>query len=327
MFSVEPYEFMDDDSVFESLQSVKWGGKIWELALQNDAHPIYLYLRFRQLAGAWLAATPAIKAPFEDGRREIAPRAIWERFIECQENGRWSRSLFWNERFELRQKGEQALYGMSLSPDGTGSWGIMNAQRRRGAAFFWGKDERDYLAKSSATQLVQKLRSSPDVEFARRLLFTSRDELWNLMWKWKRGDHREFERVLAWALLAQDDLWRTLSNLSWRVNLIEDAQNNGTCLFSDQKRSNDPRNPTPLPPKLDQALATALQWFGPRLNQQSIDQHLGLQRLLGGLMRNTWCFQINPVDFTAHEQLEASVKWHDWLSHAQKELDAEKSGA
>ena len=327
MFFIEPYETATDDEIFRAWHKVDWQGEIWQLGLKQVRHDQCLV--FRRSNGPLLHGVLIATAYSKIEMKEVTPGEMWPWFVKCQQEGRWSRHLHWTEQFKLRNKGEKAFYETMYSPNGAGNWSVCGAYPPHYAGFHWFKDHSDFLSRASTLELLESLESAPDCEFARRYLSASSEMYWPNVWTWRRGDYTEFERVLTWALMAQEELWHELGELHLQVDLTRNWNDNeeqlGAILFSDKHGVHSAENPTPWPPKVHQALATALEWFGPQVNQANVDKHLCLQQTL-----NWGCvFIIEPKDFTAHEQIEASVKWHEWLSHAQKEkeLDAEKSGA
>ena len=311
MFDVAPWEMASDETPYESFETVEHNGERWELALTKPSSRVYQWVHFRRGDGPILHATPGVPSPLVDGQRGVAPGAMKQRFIECLSNGKWTRSLYWNERFELRREGESTCFYTVLEHDGTGFWSDKATPRPNQASFKWGAEEREFLIRAPADELVARLWAEPDFDYARRFISFSADERWDEMWKWRHGDRHEMQQVLTWALLAQEDLWQTLKRLCLFVEPMRENQNLGGMLFSDQQPSHRADDPTPLPHGLHEALAAVLCWFGPEVRTSHAEEHLCLSHLLDPPV---WFLRIQPKDPTAHERMEATMRWWEWLA-------------
>ncbi|BCM89143.1 hypothetical protein IAD21_00987 [Abditibacteriota bacterium] len=236
-------------------------------------------------------------------------------FADGIKKEKWGRAFFLNEDLKLRQKGERARYFLLLSPHGWGLWRDVLAQNNRSyyywndgqAVFLWSRaDERTWLYEASASEIlarvhIQLAESKSDVGFARIVSSSSFAQRRQLVWHCKRGNTTEMERVLRWAFLAEDELWNSATNLSWRVELEENAREESYIDVDDREF---------LPSSLQEALAQVFAFFAPERDNEAIQQHLCLQVAVWSSSH----LQIEADQPSTHERLEAFIEWRDWLA-------------
>lgn len=312
MFEVQPWEVAKKPYEFEfhSVQLVRWGGKEWEVALkQLPGHNRRLYFR---VVGGLLLTDNRIYKPHGRESGEVLMKRM---FLECLDEARWERELYLNWQFELRaeEDEEQAGYSLSIAPDGSGYFGLEEYPRphllRRDVSFGWTASD---VLRQSAQQLMAYLENEQDYRFARAFICMSDDERLQQMFQWKRGDHHELKQVVMWLLLSQEELWQQCTELRLTIDLMFTNFEWGTKLSSDQhpiKVKNDKGHP--LPPSLRDSLQTIMAWFEPQLNAAQVEKHKCLDDLLG---EGEWLIVVRFSNPSAHERIEAALKWREWLA-------------
>ncbi len=308
MFEVQPWEVESDDiQQFGLHQVIECKNEKWNVGF-DDYRSRWPTLIFWRSGGPLLTGNSLgpLNSPLNEFKRDF----VRDAFIKCLSNKFWDRQLFLNEQFQLRNRGEATVYILQLLPDGEGLCVDKTIVRLWTAPFRWEAQE-DFLMSARADEVMAHLAKGADFQLARRFSSMSSDEKWREVWTWKRGDHHELERVLTWALLAQEELWHTLSGIKLCVDLLHANERKGRVLFSDQFGVQDADEPEALPLALGEAVTTALAWFGPTLNTAHVEAHLCLKQLLDD---GIWRIKIEPKNLTAHERTEAAIKWREWLA-------------
>ena len=301
MFSVEPWEVESDEVDFLSPQIAEWQNEAWELVLARDHQKKVLC--FRREGGPLLRDMRRFKK-----RGEMpATQRMKPRFIECMETNSWKRELFLNRAFTLRQSHEETSCSIALASDGNG---CIHHGTLRDVPF---KCQAQDYSRLGVGELLSLLEDEEDFRYARRFKSLSRRKVWDEMWLWKRGDDEELRQILTLALMAQGETDKVIL----RLDLLDDSQEErylyvaieGFVLCGEAERRD-------LTPALEEAVETVLAWFGPHINTANVEAHPCLIQLV---MPGTWTIetQPNPPNPTAHERVEAAVKWREWLASTQ----------
>lgn len=297
MFEVAPWEVPSNNADFLTVQTVQLEHEEWELVLLRDQ--ARKNLCFRRIGGPIL----------RDNRRfnkrgpTPTPERMKFRFIECLETGCWKRELFLNRDFALRTLHERNAYSLSLSPDGNG---FIQADHRE---IPFRHATQDVLGESGQ-QLIKRLEDEDDFRFARRFVSLSYEEVWNEVWLWKRGNRQELQSALTWALRAPSGT----DELVLSVDLLDESLQ-GTYLFTPSPYVISGGTTHPLTPALREAVEAALSWFAPHVNTQSVEAHSCLRQLV---KPGIWVIQTQPQILSAHERIEAALKWRDWLAQTKR---------
>ena len=235
MFSVESYELETDENQWSCFHSIElpnrnWEMEKWEVVLRETSHADQIELRFRRVGGSWLVNSLPLKVPPGAWPRQVSPHAMRERVRDCRNlYSSWVRRFYWNERFELRARGERAAFVASIVHNGMGHFNALDGKSYPAYKFdWWGatRIQRPDLTAVGTGELLNLLSTSPNYNYSRRLMQMSEDECWAHSWKWKRGGFSEFKRVLTWMLLAQEELWRA-EKLHFTLDLARQDANCG----------------------------------------------------------------------------------------------------
>ncbi len=290
MFSVEPWEVESDNVNFVRMpHNIEWQNEMWELAVAR-VQPRNV-LCFRRMGGPLLREMIFMK----DRRRKPVSNVIERvttRFIECMERNWWERELFLDSDLALR-KGDEAAYSVALNSDGRG-----RVQQVGGKREFLTLPAGD-CSRMDAGELLVQLKDEEDFRRARRLLSLSKRELWDEFWRCERGDIEELERVLTLAMAAHNEP----DDMTMVVSLSDESSGEGRYLI---QSSGSPRVPRPLSPDLQDTVERIMAWFGVQPKIQSTEVPASVP----------FCF-VKTNFLTAHERIEASIKWREWLASTQ----------
>ncbi len=242
----------------------------------------------------------------------IDPIALIEEFAQAWGNDKIAR-LFWlSERGELRQAGEVACESLLVTTCGIAVW--RNYVRPGGSsAFSWASPSRSgEFARIPSLDLwghIQQLLEEPrsEADFARRFNHLDFDTKRAMIFNWSRGDSDEFNAVLRDILLSHD-IWDEVTQsdeLKLTVRTVEDVDITFEDLYAVWG--------VDTPPSLLQAVEHLCEWFGP-FNTEIVSRRCvrdWIPSLGMGL-------DVTAQRPTAHERLEAHIRWRDWLVKTQE---------
>ncbi len=325
MLDFQPHDFPfdGDELVAHTLTQAKWEKEVWDIGVggttrKNGLRAVWC----RKQNSPLLTMTgTAHSSQFSGVLGEVAADVNADAFglrmifADVMAKEKWGRALFLNERLELRQKGENSRYFLLLSGHGWGVWRDLLANHSSSsylwndgqAAFTWSQEnEHGWLYKASAAQILARVKvqlssSDSDMAFAQTVCSSSFDQRRQIIWPCKRGDILEMQRVLRWALMAQEELWTSATRLTWHINLHENERGNSYLDTDDE---------APLPPSLKKALFHVLNFFEPEYDAEPVEHHLCQQIASYGSSQ----FIIWANTPSAHERLEAALEWRDWLA-------------
>lgn len=327
MIDLSPHDLAHDGDGLpnHTITEATWLGETWQIGLSGTLGPANLRAVCYQKPGTPLlymahAASKGPNTPIRNmrgilGSLDSDPFGLRMSFSDVMAKGKWARGFFLTEDLQLRQRGETARHFLLLSPHGWGEWhdcqvaSLTASYYRyiRQAAFYWSQnDESSWLYETSVGQIierVQSLHNEPNSDAALALMVSgySRTQTRRILWPCHHGDMDEFERVLRCAFLADEELWQMSEKAHWNIGLSDaDRPNSYIETTEDEIEC----------PSLDKALTRAFAFYQPTFSQELADRHICLQDAKWNL---SW-LNIEAEAPTAHEQLEASLEWRNWLA-------------
>ena len=234
-----------------------------------------------------------------------SPQALWEALAYAWDGGLFARHFVLNARGELRGDGEAAHEAVLVAPDGIAAWSlaVIDTQVRDAAAFSWSVPEsKAPFLRWPALDIWARLQLGledprSEAPFAHRFALLDESQRQGLLWEWTRGDQHQFKSVLLDALHSQD-FWN------------QEAVCNAMAL-----RVRGPRaveivaavHGMDVPPSLLDAVERVWNWFEP-----CPAEVMGARCVRDWLRRHTPCLEIRSRRPSAHERIEAMMRWRDF---------------
>ena len=221
--------------------------------------------------------------------------------------GNYQRQFILNAQGELRRKGEDARESLLIDCVGNGSWslGAIRAQRHDSSRFSW-----DALMTPAAFRklsardvwrIIGELLADPqsDAAFARRFALMGEEERHALIFREIPIARQEFETTLRAFAIAQD-LWE---QESYDGEVCFDLYKDGRIylgLFDEA---------APVSAQLKRGVEALRQSFMP-INQE-VANFSCVKEWLHDYNKDANFVIARP---SAHERLEAKLRWRDWLA-------------
>ena len=238
-------------------------------------------------------------------------------FSEDWEENEFARHFFLNQNNELRVGEEETSGAILVRPDGTATWTSLaqHMEIKKESMFRWGEPltaaQFLRLPAMEVWKRLQTLPKNPDSEaiFARRFGAMSNRERTKLVFRSRRGPNKEIVQLLE-VIARAEGIWDEVpegKELHIHLDAIAEDEVLGWSGFGTQFVSSDPS-----------LLADVMQlreWFFPM--RQEFARHLCVQQWLewNGGPHHLYAF-IKPP--TAHEQLEAALRWREWKANHEK---------
>lgn len=233
---------------------------------------------------------------------KLAPHPFYEQFL--------ARQFFLNSRGELRSERERAHESLVVGANGIAAWNLAFVRKEvyEPAAFKWSKplasDEFQRLPALDLWARVQQLLAEPrgEVAFARGFAFLDEDERRARIQRTRRASIEQLQELLG-DLLTCSLLWDKMPGVQSIYFTINSRQELGAW-------DNAGLDVIEMPDSLSENIQKLWRHFRPFERR--------IARFL--CVKNVYA---NQLDFevarpTAHEQLEAHLRWREWEATTEK---------
>ncbi len=222
-----------------------------------------------------------------------------------------ARLCFFNQHGQLRRDGEAAHESLLVASNGTAAWnlnGIGNPNRDSVVFTFGAPSSNAQFSRRPAFEVWKSLQdplsdSSSEATFARQFVQLTEQECRDLIFNNVRGTDKEMEEWLH-TLLLREDAWSEPA-LGQELRLHSYAPDH-LELFWDDDYFGEPATATP---ELEAGAARVRNWFLP-VNQEVAQRSCVKQ----WLRRNNPRLRVSIHHPSAHQQLEAALRWREWLA-------------
>ena len=230
----------------------------------------------------------------------------------CQHN-RLGRCFFFNDKGSLREHEEEATAAVVFAPKGKASWlvGTLADDEDTPVPFLWSKSltnaEILRLPALKVWKRLQRMLIQPNsnATFARRFAFADARARQEMIFNAVPLEQKEFD-VLVRSLILSQDFWsEAKANVEFFVPKNEKPE---VIVHLDDELSE-------TPPYLSQNVDLLWQLFEPV--RAEVAKHLCVVDWLHRRSNNSNALFSHP---TAHEQLEAQLRWREWLRQTQNKL-------
>ena len=226
-----------------------------------------------------------------------------------------ARLFLLNQNGELRKNDEAPHESLLVASGGMAAWnqsGISNPHRGTVLFDFAAPLSNNEFLRIPAFEIWKRLDSTRDLDtfYSRQFAQLSEKECSSLVFDFTRGTDKEVESWLRTILLKQD-VWGEPA-LGEKLFLQSSALND-LQLFWDDDYDDYYGEPMSVKPELEADVALVRNWFF-QINQEI--SHYSCVRQW--LRHNEPRFNVSIKRPTAHEQLEAALRWRQWKENHQK---------
>ncbi len=250
------------------------------------------------------------KSPFVITRHHPLNASDTLLFVMCQHH-RLGRCLFFNKDGNLRQHGEEALGAVVFSANGMASWLVdtLADDEKMPVPFRWNKvltiDEFFHLSANQIWSRLQQLLGKPNrkISFARQFAFADEKTRQDLVFEFAPLDRKGFGD-LSRSLIYSQRFWND-SDVEAEIfmlrgkkpRLIINRNGRSTKVLTGLNRSFD------------------LLWWHFQPVRAALTKYPSVVNWLNERSENIGDSFSSP---TAHEQLEAALRWHEWEAKHEK---------
>ena len=229
------------------------------------------------------------------------------------EQNRLGRTLFFNTDGELRGPDDDQAETLLITPEGLAVWGlgIFNREKHPAWKFNWSapltNDEFLRLPALKVWARVQQLLAEPksEAQFSREFMFMTEQERLNTVFKKSVLTHKEVETLMHTLLLTQD-VWDEVPEAD-RLQLISLPESH-TSLWLEE---------ADYGLRVSESLKAQIAqlWSQYRIADKGVLNRLCVQNWYE---YKTPKFVASSSRPTAHEQLEAALRWRQWKENHEK---------
>ncbi len=235
-------------------------------------------------------------------------------------NNKLARHFFLNKNGELRKDGEAAHEAILVAPDGLAAWSLaaVNNQLHDASTFEWNTPLSNadfvHLSACDVWNRVRNLLGEPDSDglFARRFALMSERERCAMVFKEVRRTEDEMKELLL-TLLTWQDVWHNVPE-GEQLTLYVYLYGTSSLNWEDGWREME----VDASPLLEEDVTRLWNWFQP-MNENLGNRHClkeWLKSNTSNLRTSTYVSAFRP---TAHEQLEANLRWRGWKARHESE--------
>jgi hypothetical protein len=315
-FALAPWESISD---LPSLDSVAVQHSGYDMSEQDGK--LWLRKTHDSREGAFLAMS-LMHSPFSKyGHAPLAWRnyqpSAWRASLHnILSKGKVARIFFLGATGKLRCPQEKATYSVTVSATGWAQWTIYEDEKpRQTAAFIWTQDPElalflDTPSLDVWTQIqTQWADENSDCAFAWRTLELSVSQIGDLIWRWGNHEISHAHEVVTCWLHMQTRYWENTEFVLISVDISELDYHEEYRL---SMRRILPTGDSEILPvsDIDNVFQLLLSRFGPLIYKARLEQHLCLRHWTE---ENPLLLSIQVFAPTAHEVLEASFQWREWL--------------